>query len=337
MNQHIDNPDSDNQSEKTPEDRNIVIENKVDFLINLNLIMLNLVISLNSKDHLQEPIPDHILNELISIHQTLPKILTAGESRPVFIKQIEKLNVKLAEMVGTAEIDETEERETGFPSSQALPVEPKGAYQRHTNPIDKWGIIESLETILISYTALSHLAVPEFYLSACKEIQRYELLLEITHANAHEIIQIPALKLRDLVLRLLREAPAARLLQNLKKLYPLQATRELVQSELLLIQDIVDKYISHIVEYLNGIRSLDDTIRISTTILQQYNLGPGDLESRIPNVSFTVVKEIHKEFQKASGNDFKQYIYSETIVLIHRLNGAILQNERYQVLLRRLK
>ena len=37
------------------------------------------------------------------------------------------------------------------------------------------------------------------------------------------------------------------------------------------------------------------------------------------------------------GADFQQFIFSETIVLIHRLNGYILQNERFKLLLRMLK
>jgi len=99
----------------------------------------------------------------------------------------------------------------------------------------------------------------------------------------------------------------------------------------------VQKYFSNISDYLEDKRSLLDSMRVSNSVLNQYDLGPGDLESRIPNVSFTVVKEIQKEFQAAKGNDFQQFIFSETIVLIHRLNGYILQNERFKLLLRMLK
>jgi hypothetical protein len=143
--------------------------------------------------------------------------------------------------------------------------------------------------------------------------------------------------LKDVVHKLLREAPSARLLQNLKKMFPFHDNKELEESDKLKIEDIVQKYFNNLSDYLNEKRTLQDAIRTSTTVLQEFNLGAGDLESRIPNVSFTIVKEIQKELQTARGDDFKQYIYSETIVMIHRLNGAILTDEKYKILLRRLK
>jgi hypothetical protein len=239
--------------------------------------------------------------------------------------------------MGATETSESAETEPSIPFTQIIPQKIEGDYQRLANPVDKWGIIESLGAFLNSYKALSHLAFPEYFLEACMEIQRYKLHKKISESNPHEVIQIPALKLKDLIQKLLREAPAARLLQNLKKLFPLDSSKELDENEKEIIQEIVEKYYSHIYEYIDGNRSLEDSVRVSTTILQQYNLGSGDLESRIPNVSFSVVKDIYQEFQQNKGNHFRQFIYSETIVLIHRLNDAVLQNERYLVFLRRLK
>ena len=336
MSQHIDNKTPNDSTDKISGEKNVVIENKIDFLINLNLMLLNLLIKQSSKDNEELSLSDHIIDELKSIHETLPKILTSGESKTVFIKQIEKLDNFLSEVIGISELGESDEIEPVV-SSPVIPTKIEGDYQRQVISIDKWGIIESLESFLNSYRALSHLAFPEYFLFACIEIQRYKLRKDISQPNSHEIIQIPALKLKDLVQKLLREAPSARLLQNLKKLFPLHSSRELDQNETEIIQDIVEKYYSHIFDYINGNRTLEDTVRVSSTILEQYNLGSGDLESRIPNVSFSVVKDTYNEFQQNSGNEFKQYIYSETIVLIHRLNDAILQNERFLVLLRRLK
>jgi hypothetical protein len=49
------------------------------------------------------------------------------------------------------------------------------------------------------------------------------------------------------------------------------------------------------------------------------------------------VKEIQKELQKAAEDDIKRYMLSETIIMIHRLNDSILQNERFIHFLRSLK
>ncbi|MHA2319863.1 MAG: hypothetical protein ACXAC6_19170, partial [Candidatus Hodarchaeales archaeon] len=122
-----------------------------------------------------------------------------------------------------------------------------------------------------------------------------------------------------------------------KKIYPMENSRLMDSSEEEAIRNIVQKYFSNVSDFLEDKRTLLDTMRMSNAVLNQYDLGPGDLESRIPNVSFTIVKEIQKELQDVKGNEFQEFIFSETIVLINRLNGYILQNERFRLLLRMLK
>jgi hypothetical protein len=103
------------------------------------------------------------------------------------------------------------------------------------------------------------------------------------------------------------------------------------------INTIVTRYYQSISDFLSGIQGLEDSIRSSTIILREFNLGEGDLESRIPNVSFSVLKETYREMEAAVGNDIKQYILSETVILIHHLNNTILENDRFVLFLRRLK
>ncbi|MFX1517902.1 MAG: hypothetical protein ACFFC6_16495, partial [Promethearchaeota archaeon] len=142
---------------------------------------------------------------------------------------------------------------------------------------------------------------------------------------------------RNLISKLLREAPAARLLQNLRKMFPAEEDSALTTIEQDQVQNVVEMYYKGISEYFNETRSLQDSLRISSGFLKDYNLGTGDLESRIPNVSFNIVKEINNELEKAKGDDLKRYIFSETIILIHRLNDSLLQNDRFILFLRRLK
>jgi hypothetical protein len=313
------------------------LEVKLDFLINLSLTNLNLVIELGSCINDSERIPERFQNELNTIYSALPNLLSLKESKPVFMDLIKKLDAKLSGILGDSVPKEETAPITKKTISKVTGSEVIKGFNRYESLIDKWGIIESIEALLGSYANLSNLAFPTFYLQGCKEIQRYSLTQETSNPNSHEIIQFPALKLKDLIFKLLREAPSARLLQNLKKMFPLQNKIELNTLEKASIQEIIRKYITNTSEFLNGQRTLQDSVRVMTSVLQQYNLGPGDLESRIPNVSFSVVKDIHKEFQLARGNDFRQLVYSETIALIHRLNDAILQNDRFIVLLRRLK
>ena len=78
-----------------------VLENKLDFLINLNLTSLKLIISLSSCLNKSESIPDGLREELRTIHSVLPNLLTLQDSKPVFIDLVEKLDLKLTELIGT--------------------------------------------------------------------------------------------------------------------------------------------------------------------------------------------------------------------------------------------
>ena len=340
MNERRENSFQENQSQNLPKDEDSLgsVETKIDFLISLNLQMLNLVVTLSSWIHKEEKLPENILNELRFIQTTLPKLFITEESKPVFLESLQNLSSKINELMENYDtlIEEEEVIDTPPTPNAIIESEIEG-FLREEIEDDKWGIIESIESIMRSYSNLSHLAFPNYYFGACREVLSYKLTKDLSHPNSHEITKIPALRLKNLIFKLLREAPSARLLQNLKKMYPLEDSRAMDSSEEESIHNIIQKYFSNISDYLEDKRSLLDSMGMSNSVLNQYNLGPGDLESRIPNVSFTVVKEIQKEFQAAKGNDFQQFIFSETIVLIHRLNGYILQNERFILLLRMLK
>jgi hypothetical protein len=340
MNDRKEYPFQDTQSRKWPRESDSLgnVETKIDFLINLNLQMLNLIITLGSWIHEKETLPENILKEFKLIQTTLPKLFTAEGSKLVFMENIQNMSLKIGELLDDYEslISEKEVLDTPF-TARTITQSRKQDFLREETEDDKWGIIESIESILRSYSNLSHLAFPSLYFVACREILYYKLPKDLSHPNSYEISQIPALRLKNLILKLLREAPSARLLQNLKKIYPMENSRLMDSSEEEAIRNIVQKYFSNVSDFLEDKRTLLDTMRMSNAVLNQYDLGPGDLESRIPNVSFTIVKEIQKELQDVKGNEFQEFIFSETIILIHRLNGYILQNERFRLLLRMLK
>jgi hypothetical protein len=340
MSDRKDNPFQDTTPTKWPREGDSLgnVETKIDFLINLNLQMMNFVVTLGSWIHNKETLPDNVLKELKLIQTTLPKLFTNEGSKLVFMESIQNLNIKISELLENYDslISEKEVIDTSATSYTSIQSEKQDILREETDD-DKWGIIESIESIMRSYSNLSHLAFPSFYFIACREILNYKLSQDFAYPNSYEITQIPALRVKNLILKLLREAPSARLLQNLKKMYPLENSRTIDSSDEEAIRNIVQKYYSNIADYFEEKRTLLDAMRVSNTVLNQYDLGPGDLESRIPNVSFTIVKDIQKEFQEAKGNDIQQFIFSETIVLIHRLNGYILQNNRFKLLLRMLK
>jgi hypothetical protein len=165
----------------------------------------------------------------------------------------------------------------------------------------------------------------------------YEIMKDSSLPDKQAVIQIPTIQLKKIISKLLREAPSARLLQNLRRMFPAEYDSTPSTTEKDQIKEIIIKYFLSVSEYSTENRSLSNSVSMSRNILREYNLGAGDLESRIPNVSFSIVKEIHEDLQNVNIDDFKRFIYSETIILIHRLNDSILQNERFIFFLRRLK
>ena len=332
---------SDNppQKREAPSNRHLLldIQDKTGLLINLNLTLLNLLLSTQAELGRKENLSEELVNEMKKSYQIVLSMFSRESSDSPSLQLLGLLKAKLSEMVQMYDISVGDDGKEEVELKAGGQFEQVEAFIRYETMVDKWGIVESLEAAMDSYSSLSHLAFPAFYLQAIKEIQRFEIKTENNQPNTHEIIQIPALRIKNLVLKLLREAPSARLLQNLKKMFPLQNTRRIEDYEKENIQTIIMSYFRSISKFLDGKKTLQDVSRVSNSVLQQYNLGSGDLESRIPNVSFTIVKEIQNEFNESRGNELQQYILSETIVLIHRLNGATLQDEKYRAFLRRLK
>ncbi len=309
---------------------------KINILIGLNLLLINLITSLVQVLNKEDTLTDDMITSLNITQELLSKMVTQPESSLEILENIETIYSKVATLM------------EGLPSAAmstialekkppAVPEKIFGFFQQNAVYIDKWGIIESIDNLLVSYSNLSQLSFPNYYFSACKELHRYEVQQNAPFSNQSEIIQIPSFKLRTLISKLLREAPAARLLQNLRKMFPAEQDSVLTSIEQDQIQNVVELYYKSISEYFNETRSLQDSLRISSGILKNYNLGTGDLESRIPNVSFNIVKEINLELQETLDNDLKRFILSETIILIHRLNDSLLQNERFTLFLKRLK
>ncbi|UCE14800.1 MAG: hypothetical protein JSV04_06360 [Candidatus Heimdallarchaeota archaeon] len=304
---------------------------KINIIVGFNLLLINLFLSYfqNLKE---EALTDDIVETLTMIEEFLSTMQTHPESGLETLEKIKMIQRRVSTL-----LDEFTQPETIEKTILEAPTDIAGIFRRNALYLDKWGLIETIEKMLSSYSNLSHLAIPNFYFDACKELLHYELLTEFSSSDSHEIFQIPSFEIMNLISKLLREAPAARLLQNLRRMFPEDHDSSLTSSEQEQVQSIVKKYYQSISEYSDDGRKLQDSIRVSSGILKNYNLGAGDMESRIPNVSFSIVKNIQQDLKSAAGNDFKQYILSETIILIDRLNNTMIENEKFAGLLRRLK
>ncbi|MFX1282207.1 MAG: hypothetical protein ACFFB5_01070 [Promethearchaeota archaeon] len=308
---------------------------KINLLIGLNLLVIKLISSLVTALRTEDVLNDDVIATLTMVEEFLSKMLLQPESGLEILEKIEKINLEVTTLLG--ELSSSSTLTEALRKPAVIPKVRIGLFQRNIEFKDRWGIIDTIEKMFSSYSNLSHLGFPNYYFTACKELHRYELLPESSLPNPYEIIQLPAFELKNLISKLLREAPAARLLQNLRRLFPGEDEVSLIPLEQEQVQDVVKNYYLSISEYSGDSRKLQDSLRVSSSILKNYNLGSGDLESRIPNVSFSVVKKIYLDLQKAAGNDFKQFICSETIIMIDRLNNTMLENEKFVTFLRRLK
>ncbi|MHA1972042.1 MAG: hypothetical protein ACTSW1_03545 [Candidatus Hodarchaeales archaeon] len=315
------------------------ITDKVDILIQINMLTLNILTELLLRSSDSSRIMSKGLeNELVLIKDFLNSIESLLKPNFNLVSTLDQLKKKITIITEKTELaiqdgDQKQLSRLNQESSQKK----IGYFIYNTYYTDLWGIIESIQSLINSYSRLSHVAFPQYYFEACKEIFRYRAEPDIPKSQVLEIFQIPSSMLQSLIEKLLREAPAARLLQNLKKLYPRGLEGQQISKEKDIIHKIVENYFLRISEYLQGTRELSDSLRVSSGVLRIFNLGSGDLESRIPNVSFNIVKKCYRELQSSNHDELKQYIYSETIILIHRINESVLSDEQFRNYLRQLK
>ncbi|MFW9854102.1 MAG: hypothetical protein ACFFFG_03550 [Candidatus Thorarchaeota archaeon] len=312
------------------------IGEKINIITGLVLLLLRLVTTLIQYVGESNTIPKSTRSEIKLVEDYVHQLLVQPVSGLELLEKIESLENELKRIQETF-IENTTKASAHVEATTPTDSNEIGIFLRKPRTIDKWGIIESIESLISSYSALSHLGFPNYYLEACKDLLYYEIQSQYSRSDDSEILQIPTAHLRTIISKLLREAPSARLLQNLKKMFPDLQETEVVPSDLDQIRAIISRYYIGISQFLKEERTLQDSQRASRILLQNFNLGGGDLESRIPNVSFNVAKDIYADIERATGNDFKQYILSETLVMISRLNDSLLHNKRYIELLRRLK
>lgn len=202
--------------------------------------------------------------------------------------------------------------------------------------IDQLGIIKTIEDLIQSYSQLSHLAFPNYYFETVKELLHYSSTPYSQVKLSKTFLNIPINYIKILIEKLLREAPSARLLQNLHRLFPPLEENNITESELKQIQILIFNYYKNLENYLVDNEFNVDSFQKVDSIKRNFNFGSGDVETRIPMVFFNVIKIVH---EKNLGElpEFEKIIHYETIRLISNLNDSILNTPRFKKLLKSLK
>ncbi len=180
--------------------------------------------------------------------------------------------------------------------------EPKtiGIFRKKRRASDYWNLISNANKLLDSYVNIADLSIPTFWELALEQLHKYETDDETTMKIT---LKIPSDALYQIIYKLLKEAPAARLLQRIKYLYnedkpqPEKLTSFLPEDQNVsrLIAEHVEKYLQTMSDFINGSLNLKEIQQMSNEALRHFSLGPPDIEGRIPLIGLNVAREIEKK------------------------------------------
>jgi len=214
-----------------------------------------------------------------------------------------------------------------------------------TSDSDPWGIVRNLDSVLDQYSRHSHLLLPRFWAEACRELHRYS---SVQVARLNQVARLPATEIDTIVRRLLKEAPAARLLQYMRR-KRLDAGADLDRDQVLTYDEIhtVRSAVRDFFEEIND--NLDPSgtpvVRIEEWRQQaaeaerDFDLGPAELESRISKMIQDQLRrtaEILASFG-AETDSLDFLVRAQTIILVSRLNNELLELPRLRLVLTEMK
>ncbi|MHA1506479.1 MAG: hypothetical protein ACTSR0_04740 [Candidatus Asgardarchaeia archaeon] len=180
-----------------------------------------------------------------------------------------------------------------------------------------WGMVESTESFIENYSENEDLLIPRIVLETMKTLQKFD--------EDREVIFIPIKTLRDIVYRILREAPYSTLLQNLKAEF---TDDELKEYEVEKIKEIVSIYYDDVRRALNEGIDVDFIVEEATMFLDAFNWGGSTVEKRILQLFYYYADDAIKK-AKLSKNIKSKIIYAGTSKMICRLvNLLMIKNRR---------
>ncbi|MCD6381159.1 MAG: hypothetical protein J7L50_02405 [Candidatus Odinarchaeota archaeon] len=188
---------------------------------------------------------------------------------------------------------------------------------RRTRKGELWGVVESTESFIENYSENEDLLIPRIVLETMKAIQKFD--------EDREVVIIPIKVLRDIVYRILREAPYSTLLQNLKMEF---VDDELKEYELEKIREIVSIYYDDVKRSINEGIDADFIIEEASMFLDAFNWGGSTVEKRILQLFYHYAEDSIKK-AKVSKDVKSKVIYAGVAKMICRLvNLLMIKNRR---------
>ncbi|MHA1626561.1 MAG: hypothetical protein ACTSYT_01545 [Candidatus Asgardarchaeia archaeon] len=234
---------------------------------------------------------------------------------------------KIREMKGDIEKIINIMAETGLSKEKLkdlLPLLPKEFSEEIVEGVSKpkrgrelWGVVESTESFIENYSENEDLLIPRIVLETMKTIQKFD--------EDREVVIVPIKILRDIVYRILREAPYSTLLQNLKTEF---VDDELKEYESDKIREIVSIYYDDVRRSLNEGLDADFIVEEAGMFLDAFNWGGSTVEKRILQLFYYYAEDAIKK-AKVSEDVKSKVVYAGVAKMICRLvNLLMIKNRR---------
>ncbi len=210
-------------------------------------------------------------------------------------------------------------------------VEAREPFRKVEVEDDEWGYISQTNRLIQQYSKRCHVLLPSFWFEVMRELHKYQS----DSPYIGDVIQIPSTFLQRIIKGLLTEAPGARLLQDLMKNRPQEAT--LSPSEAERVERAVARYFAGLEKLLKD-EDLPVQEKISEAQMEFDGFGWGG-----PELEKRIIKRINQRCQEALQNaesdsdDHKRVIYAEVTKLLCKLQHAILAEPRLREILAMMK
>ncbi len=231
---------------------------------------------------------------------------------------------ELAETLNTTKrnlMDLLREKE---PSKEIIHIKEEKEEKEEFTSRDPWGIIESTKNLIKTYSKSLDTLIPLFLLEVIEELHKKEI--------PADAIRIPSITLREIINKLLREAPYFQLLQKIHETNEIQ----LLPEEKAKIADLANAYARKFIskKVKNEYASL--IIDEAKMFLEAFNWGDTQTEKRILQLLYEKAGE---HIRKASEEKkmILRTIHATTAILLSRISVSFTQLPRISERLKKMK
>ena len=214
-----------------------------------------------------------------------------------------------------------------------------------TSDNDSWGILAQLDQLLEQYSRHSHLLLPAFWAEASHELHRYS---STDIPQLDEVARLPAGEMDTIVRRLLKEAPAARLLQYIRRKrvdagVDLERDQTLTYDEVHTVRTVVREFFEEINQNMDHSGKIigqgEEWKQRAAEAERDFDLGPAEIESRIAKMVQNQLRRFAEPLfsDDANINSLEFLVRAQTVVLISRLNKMSLELPRLRQVLAEMK